>query len=689
MLTKTIYFFLISFIIFISSSFTPKFKPTFGIKTVVIDAGHGGKDPGCHGSLYKEKDIALAVALRLGKYIEDNLKDVKVVYTRKTDIFVELQERAEIANRAKADLFICIHCNSACVRDKVKKKDICRDQVHGAETYVMGIKNEKGKLDVAKRENASILLEDNYVQKYQGFDPNSDESYIIMSMFNDTYLNQSLSFASKAQKQYSTKAGRDDHGVKRASLWVLWRTYMPSVLTEIGYLTNKREELFLGSDKGQDYISSSLFRAFREYKDDIEGTSKKYNDDIENQEPYHLTKEDSLDMIASEKLPSNDDTLVTETLQVKEKKADTVLDDVVLKKDDTGSKGISEKKEDVKTAPPVEKPKDVKKEVKKESKKEEKKPTAKDKKKDNKVTPVTDKNKDDKKDVVDDKYRKVDRTQPFVDTPVEETLPVASNDKKEDKKPVPSETKKEVKQQPLIEKPKEEKKIAAVEFKKAEKPQPIIEKPKEEKKVAAVEVKKEEKPQPIIEKPKEEKPQPAVELPKEEKKEIVKENTDDSKPFPMIEKPKEEKPQPVVKETKEVKKSVEAEAKKTEKPKPAAEKPKEEKKVIVADKTKVEEVKKAIEPETKQPTTSEPASSSTIVYKVQFLCSDKKLALKSDKIKGVTKPGMYEDNGVFKYTSGEFTSKKEAVDLQNEMRKNGFKDAFVISMQDNKRIPMK
>ncbi len=233
MLTKTIYFFLISITIFLASSFTPKFKPTFAIKTVVIDAGHGGKDPGCHGSTYKEKDIALAVALKLGKYIEDNMKDVRVVYTRKTDIFVELQERAMIANRAKADLFICVHCNSACVHDKKSKKDICRDQVHGAETYVMGIKNEKGKLDVAKRENASILLEDDYVKKYDGFDPNSDESYIIMSMFNDTYLNQSLDFASKLQKQYATKAGRDDHEVKRASLWVLWRTYMPAVLTSL------------------------------------------------------------------------------------------------------------------------------------------------------------------------------------------------------------------------------------------------------------------------------------------------------------------------------------------------------------------------------------------------------------------------------------------------------------------------
>jgi len=313
---KFIYFIIISSICFLVTSFTPKFLPVFAVKTVVIDAGHGGKDPGCHGSKYKEKDVALAVALKLGKYIEENMKDVKVVYTRKTDVFVELQERAMIANRAKADLFICIHCNSACVHDKVKRKDVCRDEVHGAETYVMGIKNEKGKLDVAKRENSAILLEDDYVKKYEGFDPNSDESYIIMSMFNDTYLNQSLAFASKAQKQYAGKVGRVDKGVKRASLWVLWRTYMPSVLTEIGYLTNAEEEQFLVSNKGQEYVASGLFRAFREYKDDVEGSVKKYDDDFEKQLPYKRTKEDSLEIENNKKQPKKETIDTTSTVSV-------------------------------------------------------------------------------------------------------------------------------------------------------------------------------------------------------------------------------------------------------------------------------------------------------------------------------------------------------------------------------------
>lgn len=300
-LKKNIFILPLLLFFFLATSFSSKFKPVFGVKIIVIDAGHGGKDPGCHGVKYKEKDIALAVALKFGKYIEENLKDVKVIYTRTTDVFVELQERAEIANKAKADLFVSIHCNSACVRDKKLKRDVCRDQVHGAETYVMGIKNESGKLNIAKRENSAILLEDNYVAKYEGFDPNSDESYIIMSMFADTYLDQSLSFASKVQKQYCEKIGRADKGVKRASLWVLWRTYMPSLLTEIGYLTNLEEEHFLGSVKGQEYIASGLFRAFREYKDELEGTTKKYDDAFERQERYKLCSADSIEIENSRK----------------------------------------------------------------------------------------------------------------------------------------------------------------------------------------------------------------------------------------------------------------------------------------------------------------------------------------------------------------------------------------------------
>lgn len=276
-----------------------------GIKVVVIDPGHGGKDPGCNGVTHKEKDIALAVGLRLGKLIEEHCKDVKVIYTRTTDIFVELEDRAQIANKNKADLFISIHCNAAgkpvMIRDKKTGKlrpktyknkkgklvviETTNPVPFGSETYVMGLKNEEGKMKVAQRENSVILLEDNYEQKYAGFDPESEESYIIMSNYTSAYVIQSANLALKIQSEYASKAGRVDKGVHRQSIWVLWRTAMPSVLTEIGFLTNPLEEQFLGSEKGQKYVAASIFNGFRKFKDEIEGKKKEYDDEYANLEP--------------------------------------------------------------------------------------------------------------------------------------------------------------------------------------------------------------------------------------------------------------------------------------------------------------------------------------------------------------------------------------------------------------------
>ena len=260
----------------------------------MIDAGHGGKDPGCHGDLYKEKDVALAVALKLGKFIEDNFKDVKVIFTRKTDVFVELNERAAIANRNHADLFICVHCNSACTLNKKTHKETCNQDAHGAETYVMGIQKDAGNLEVSKRENQSVLMEGDYKKNYDGFDPNSDEANIIFSFYQNVFKNQSSSLAAKIQQCYKEKAGRNDKGVKEAPFLVLWRTAMPSLLTEIGYLTNHKEEKFLGSENGQKYMASSIFRAFRMYKNEVEGTSIKYNDAFEKMDAYSEEKDSSL-----------------------------------------------------------------------------------------------------------------------------------------------------------------------------------------------------------------------------------------------------------------------------------------------------------------------------------------------------------------------------------------------------------
>ena len=228
------------------------------IQTIVIDAGHGGKDTGALGKVTTEKALNLAVALKFGAYIEENLPDVKVIYTRKTDKFVELSERAAIANRNDADVFVSIHCNST----------ETPNSAYGAETFVMGeSKNEKN-LAVAKKENAAILLEDN-TDAYDNFDPNSTEAYILFSLSQSLYQAQSLNIADKVQKQFAKK-GRHDRGVQQAGFLVLWKTSMPSILVELGFINNTKEEQFLNSEKGQTQMALALYRAFAEYKQEFE-----------------------------------------------------------------------------------------------------------------------------------------------------------------------------------------------------------------------------------------------------------------------------------------------------------------------------------------------------------------------------------------------------------------------------------
>jgi N-acetylmuramoyl-L-alanine amidase len=232
---------------------------------IVIDAGHGGKDPGAHGSFSNEKDITLAIALKTGHFLEQNIKNVIVIYTRKTDIFPELKDRAEIANSNDADLFISIHANWA------KSKSI-----HGAETFVMGLAKDQQNLEVAMKENEVILLENDYSTKYEGFDPKSPESYIMFTLMQNIFLEQSTAFASKIQAQYKERIDRLDRGVKQAGFWVLFMTTMPSVLTETGFITNPAEEKFLNSKAGQEDIASSIFRACRDYIADIDSKSSKF-----------------------------------------------------------------------------------------------------------------------------------------------------------------------------------------------------------------------------------------------------------------------------------------------------------------------------------------------------------------------------------------------------------------------------
>jgi len=243
----------------LNSGSTYTAPPDSKVDVVVIDAGHGGHDNGTHGRLLKEKDVALNIALKVGSYIEKNIPGVKVIYTRRDDRYLALDERADIANKNKADLFICIHANAN-----------PNTKAFGTETFVMGLHKDEGNLAIAQRENSVILMDENYEERYEGFNPKSPESYILFTLTQSAYQESSLKFASKVEGQFKDRVGRLSRGVKQAGFVVLWRTTMPSVLIETGFLTNSTEEKFLAGDQGQELIASGIYRAFKEYKNEVE-----------------------------------------------------------------------------------------------------------------------------------------------------------------------------------------------------------------------------------------------------------------------------------------------------------------------------------------------------------------------------------------------------------------------------------
>lgn len=223
---------------------------------VVIDAGHGGKDPGAVGAISKEKDINLKVALKVGNLIEKNCDNVKVIYTRKKDVFIALDKRAEIANNAKADLFISIHTNSIAKSKTIK----------GASTWTLGLARSQANLEVAKRENSVILYESDYQTRYAGFDPKSSESYIIFEFMQDKYMEQSVHLATLMQSQFKTTCKRVDNGVHQAEFLVLRATAMPSILIELGFISTPEEERFLNTDNGINTMSNGIYQGFVKYK---------------------------------------------------------------------------------------------------------------------------------------------------------------------------------------------------------------------------------------------------------------------------------------------------------------------------------------------------------------------------------------------------------------------------------------
>ncbi|MGB0885511.1 MAG: N-acetylmuramoyl-L-alanine amidase family protein [Chitinophagales bacterium] len=249
---------IIGFLIFVTNTFSQV------VKTIVVDAGHGGKDSGAIGKTgYLEKKLVLAVSLKVGKYIEENIENVKVIYTRESDEFIELHERANIANKNNADLFISIHANAA-----------GSSSAHGTETFVLGLHKTGDNLDVAKRENSVIKYEENTDEHYK-LDLSSPEGMIHLSMMQKAYLDQSIKLAEKVQSQFTERVQRQDRGVRQAGFVVLYKTTMPSILIELGFLTNADEEKFLKSEIGQDYMASAIYRAIKEY---TEGMDKLYEE---------------------------------------------------------------------------------------------------------------------------------------------------------------------------------------------------------------------------------------------------------------------------------------------------------------------------------------------------------------------------------------------------------------------------
>ena len=242
-----------------------KKKKNNKIRTIVIDPGHGGKDSGTMGTkryTQYEKHIALDISLKLGNYIKEAFPDIEIIYTRKTDVFLELWERTELANEKNADLFISVHCDG-----------FTNPNPSGASVFVMGMSKLKVNMDVAMRENSVMYLEDNFKEKYDGFDPKSPESYIVFSLMQNTFLDQSISIAEKIEDEFANRAKRKSRGLKQAPFYVISRVNMPSILIEAGFLTNPKEEDFLNTELGKDHIASAIFRGFRSYKESVDGSN--------------------------------------------------------------------------------------------------------------------------------------------------------------------------------------------------------------------------------------------------------------------------------------------------------------------------------------------------------------------------------------------------------------------------------
>lgn len=313
------------FLIFCVLGFSKNVKSQATLNKIVIDAGHGGKDPGASGKYSREKDVALSVALQTGKLIQQKHPDVEIIYTRKTDVFIPLKERAEIANKSNADLFISIHCNA-------NKSS----QPHGSETYVMGLHKSEANLSVAKTENSAILFEEDYETNYDGFDPTSEENHIIFNFFQNSFLSHNLDLATRVQNQFSEYTPLHNRGVKQAGFWVLYKTTMPGILIETGFLSNSSDEKFLNSKEGQKELSEAITSAISDYKKD--------HDAKEQLKAVHLKETPQTDNIIEEN-PAPSETVQKEVEDTKQEEV------IPVPEDDKTKLKVEEVKEELKNEP--------------------------------------------------------------------------------------------------------------------------------------------------------------------------------------------------------------------------------------------------------------------------------------------------------------------------------------------------
>ena len=637
---KRIFVVLIALVIGISPVFSQKREPG-KVKTVVIDPGHGGDKPGALGKKSSEKDIVLSVALKFGKLISDNYPDVDIIYTRTTDIDITLAERAHIANRNKADLFISVHANSCPSSSPT-----------GVETFVMGLSQSKSNMDVAKKENADILLEAGYKNnaEYQGFDPNSPESYVMFAMYQNAYLDKSLNFAKYVQDQYKIQLRTIDRGVKQAEFFVLYKTAMPSVLTEIGFISNPDEEAYMMSDEGQANIAISLFNAFATYKATEEGTPKLDKPKID--------------------LPGYGDKKTTA------KKPEKQLAENTTKPKPEAKPATETPKAEPK--PAAETPKD------------EAKPAAENQQTEAKPTRVVM-----SRWIETAEAAPQPETKPTTEIPDPEPKPAAETPKSETPKTA-AETPKTAAETPktAAETPKSETPKTAAETPKSETAKPAAETPKTETPKTAAETPKTETPKPAAETPKTETPKPAAETPKPQAKPESKPAVDPAEQqqqildkalyaaiaaargdeVPVVERPVEPERPATTKTTEN------DGASNSQQPQPTT--PKFNPNYKPANTTNPTA--------TTTPTASQAAASSQnrVIFKVQFLRTDRELRQGDSELRGVTGFEMYRSNGAYCYTMGSFKSTAEAKPKQNELRKLGFSDAFVVAFYRGQRISM-